>query len=135
MSSNRPRPRRSANRRPAPPAARTRSPRPTGQRRPAAQPTAPTGFRGALERASLPVLTRLTSLPRWLVGLVPGAVLLGGLLVPPPWGPLMLGFVTLFLFWLLVLSWPRLDGRSRAIRTIVVLLLLAATVARGGGVI
>lgn len=81
------------------------------------------------------MLTLLTSLPRWLVGIVPGAVLLGGLLVPPPWGPLMLGLVTLFLFWLLVLSWPRIDGRSRAIRTVVVLLLAAATVARSAGVI
>lgn len=135
MPSNRPRPRRSANRRPTPPAARTTSPRPTGQRRPAAQPTAPAGFRGALERASLPVLARLTSLPRWLVGLVPAAVLLGGLLAPLPWGPVLLGLVTLFLFWLLVLSWPRIDGRSRAVRTLVVLLLAAATAARGAGVI
>jgi hypothetical protein len=47
----------------------------------------------------------------------------------------MLGLVTLFLFWLLVLSWPRLDGGSRALRTIVVLLLAAATAARGAGVI
>jgi hypothetical protein len=100
-----------------------------------AQPTAPAGFRGALERASLPVLTLLTSLPRWLVGIVSGAVLLGGLLGRPPWGPLMLGLVTLLLFWLLVLSWPRIDGRSRAIRTVVVLLLAAATVARSVGVI
>jgi hypothetical protein len=47
----------------------------------------------------------------------------------------MLGLVTLFLFWLLVLSWPRIDGRSRAIRTVVVLLLAAATAARSAGVI
>ena len=135
MPSNRPQPRRSANRRPATPAARTRSPRPTGQRRPAAQPTAPSGVRGALERASLPVLTRLTSLPRWLVGIVPGVLLLGGLLAPPPWGTIMLGLVALFLAWLLVMSWPRLDGRSRATRTFVVLLLAAVTVAHGAGVI
>ncbi|HEU4542168.1 MAG TPA: DUF6703 family protein [Jiangellaceae bacterium] len=135
MPSNRPQPRRSANRRPTPPAARTRSPRPTGQRRPAAQPTAPAGLRGGLERASLPVLTKLTSLPRWLVGLVPGVLLLGGLLAPPPWGTVLLGLVTLFLVWLLVLSWPRLDGRSRAIRTFVILLLVAATAAHGAGVI
>ena len=92
-------------------------------------------MRGALERASLPVLARLTSLPRWLVGLVPGVLLLGGLLAPPPWGTIMLGLVALFLAWLLVLSWPRLEGRSKVIRTFVVLLLVAATAAQGAGMI
>lgn len=81
------------------------------------------------------MLAQLTSLPRWLVGIVPGVLLLGGLLAPPPWGTIMLGVVALFLFWLLVLSWPRLAGRSRVIRTFVVLLLAAATAAHGAGVI
>ena len=135
MPSNRPQARRSANRRPAPPAARTRSPRPTGQRRPAAQPTSPTGVRGGLERVSLPVLARLTSMPRWLVGVLPAVLLLSGLLAPPPWGTITLGSVTLFLAWLLVLSWPRLAGRSRTIRTFVVLLLAAATGAHGVGIL
>ncbi len=136
MPTNRPRARRSANRRPAPPSARTRAPRPSGARRPAAAaPVAPTGFRGGLERASLPLLTALTRLPRWIAGLIPGVLLLGGLLAPVPWGPLLLAIVTLFLGWLLALSWPRLDGRSRTLRTIVVLLAAFLVLARHLGVL
>ena len=48
---------------------------------------------------------------------------------------IVLGLVVLFLAWLLVLSWPRLNGRSRALRTVVVLLLAAATLAHGAGAI
>ncbi|MGH8774864.1 MAG: DUF6703 family protein, partial [Jiangellaceae bacterium] len=107
-----------------------------GTRRPApAPPPTPPGARAALERASLPVLTRLTAMPRWLVGLLPAAILLGGLLAPAPWGPLLLGLVVLFLAWLLVLAWPRLEPRARAIRAVVVLLLVAAVVARAAGVL
>lgn len=136
VSSNRPRRRRPANRRPAAPAAGSRAPRPGGSRRPAVPPpTAPQGFRGALERASEPILTRLTRAPRWLVGSVPAAVLLGGLLAPEPWGPLLLGLVLLFLLWLLTLAWPRLEPRARVIRVGVVLLLAALVVGRAAGVV
>jgi hypothetical protein len=136
VSSNRPRRRRTANRRPAAPTAGSRAPRPGGSRRPApAPPPAPQGFRGALERASLPILTRLSSAPKWLVALVPAAVLLGGLLAPAPWGPLLLALVALFLVWLLTLAWPRLEPRARVIRTGVVILLLAVIVGRAAGAI
>lgn len=133
MASNRPRPRKSASRRPAPPAARTRAPRPNEARRPAAAGPAPRGFRGGLERASLPLITFLHGAPRWLVGAVPGVLLLAGLLVPVPWGPVLLGIVTLFILWLLALSWPRLETSARLMRTGVVLLLAAAVVARAAG--
>jgi hypothetical protein len=136
VPSNRPRARRSANRRPAAPPGRTRSPGPTGGRRPGpAAPAPPTGFRGGLEQASLPLLTALSRLPRWLIGLLPGVLLLGGLLAPAPWGAALLGLVTVFLGWLLALSWPRLDGRSRTLRTAVVLLVAALAVAHIAGVI
>lgn len=81
------------------------------------------------------MLARLTRLPRWLVGLIPGALLLGGLLAPVPWGSIVLGIVTLFLAWLLALSWPRLESRSKALRTGVVLLLCALTAAHAAGMI
>jgi hypothetical protein len=133
VSSNRPRPRRSANRRPATPSARTRAPRPTTPRRTA--PALPTevGIRGSLERASSSLLVRLARAPRWLVGLVPAVLLLGGLVAPVPWGPLLLGLVTLFLTWLLVLAWPALDAGGRAVRAVVVALTLAATIGRAFG--
>jgi hypothetical protein len=86
-----------------------------------------------VERTSLPTLARLTRVPRWLLGLAAAAALLGGLLAPLPWGPLLLGLVALFLIWLLVLAWPALDGRSRASRLAVVGLLVAVTFARAAG--
>lgn len=136
MPSNRPQSRGSANRRPSRSAVHDRASRPGGARRPAAPPpSAPTDARGALEHASLPILTFLTRLPRWLVGLVPGVLLLGGLLAPSPWGPMLLGLVTLFVGWLLALSWPKLAGRSRALRTVLVLGLVAFTVGRATGVL
>lgn len=136
MPSNRPRARRSANRRPAAPPARTRAPGPTGGRRPGpATPAAPAGFRSGFERTSLPLITALSRLPRWLIGIIPGLLLLGGLLAPAPWGVVLLGIVTLFLGWLLALSWPRLDGRSRTLRVGVVLVVAALTAAHAAGVI
>ena len=136
VPSNRPRPRGRANRRPAAPPAGSRAPRPGGSRRPAVPPPrAPQGFRGALERASEPILTRLTRAPKWLVGSVPAAVLLGGLLAPEPWGSLLLGLVLLFLGWLLTLAWPRLEPRARVIRAGVVVLLAALVVGRSAGVV
>jgi hypothetical protein len=135
VSSNRPRPRRTANRRPATPAARTKAPRPTTSRRPATAPRPEAGgIRESLERASSALLIRLTRAPRWLVGLVPAVVLLGGLIAPPPWGPLLLGLVALFLGWLLVLAWPALDLGGKAVRAAVVALTLAATIARAAGI-
>lgn len=133
MASNRPRPRPSASRRPTPPAARTRAPRPSDTRRPAAAGPAPRGFRGKIERASLPLITFLHGAPRWIVGAIPGVLLLGGLLAPVPWGPVLLGLVTLFIVWLLALSWPRLEQKARIVRTIVVLLLAGAVAARAAG--
>jgi hypothetical protein len=133
LPTSRSRPRRTANRRPAAPTARTTAPRPAA-RRPAPAPTAPAGgIRGSLERASSPLLTRLTRAPRWLVGVVSAAVLLGGLLAPLPWGPMLLGMVALFLGWLLLLAWPALDAGGRAIRAAVVVLALAATIGRAVG--
>jgi hypothetical protein len=60
-------------------------------------------------------------------------VLLGGLLAPVPWGPVLLGVVALFLAWLLVLAWPALDAGGRALRAGVVALAIAATIARALG--
>jgi hypothetical protein len=134
VPTNRPRARGASNRRPSAPAARTQTPRPSGTRRPSGgAPAGPRGFRGRLERTSLPLITRLHRAPRWLVGALPGVLLLAGLLAPAPVGPVILGVVTLFLGWLLALSWPRLAARPRLLRTVIVLLLAAFVVARATG--
>jgi hypothetical protein len=81
----------------------------------------------------MPVLTWLSRAPRWLVGLAPAALLLGGLLAPAPWGTALLALVVLFLAWLLTLSWPKLEPRARAVRMGVTVLLLAVVVAQAAG--
>ena len=135
MSTTRPRSPRTANRRPGAPATRKRAARAANPQRPNSDPPIATGwFRRWLERLSRPVLVRLARAPSWLVGLIPAVLLLGGLLAPLPWGPVLLGVVTLFLAWLLVLAWPSLDVPARAVRTGTVALVIAVTIARSGGV-
>lgn len=130
MPQNRP-PRRHPNRRPAAPGTGSRGPRAGGSRRPApASAAAPSGFRGQLDAFSYPVLLRLTAAPKWLLGAGTAAILLGGLLAPSPWGPALLALVTLFLAWLLVLAWPRLQPGPRVARAGVVGALGALVVAR-----
>lgn len=79
--------------------------------------------RSTLERVSLPLLTRLHAMPRWIVVVAPAALLLGGLLLRDSWawlGGILLGIVWLFLAWLTALSWPALSPGSRMIRGLVV---------------
>ena len=134
VSTNRPRQRRTANRRPTTPTARSLTPRPTvGRRREPAPAPHDGGIRGAVERTSQPILATLTRLPRLVLGMAAAAALLGGLLAPLPWGPLLLGLVALFLVWLLVLAWPALDGRGRVSRLAAVVLLVSVTFARAAG--
>lgn len=84
-------------------------------------------FRASVERASLPVLTRLSSLPRVLPFLVVLALLVGGILIPG-WGWVLTALVALFLAWMLFLGWPRLTGVERLMRAAVVLLAVAITI-------
>jgi hypothetical protein len=84
-------------------------------------------FRASVERASLPVLTRLSSLPRIIPFLVVLALLVGGILIPG-WGWVLTALVALFLAWMLFLGWPRLTGVERLMRAAVVLLAVAITV-------
>ncbi|WP_298329445.1 DUF6703 family protein [Haloactinopolyspora sp.] len=134
MPQNRRQPRRTPNRRPAAPGQGSRAPRPGGSRRPGPPvPPARSSARVRLEGFSYPILVRLSSAPKWLIGIGTGAVLLGGLLAPPPWGPALLGLVVLFLAWLLTLAWPRLDSTARFVRFLVVVALAAVVVARASG--
>jgi hypothetical protein len=128
------RPSRHPNRRPAAPGQGHRAPRAGSARRqgPPA-PQRPAGARGRLEAVSYPVLVRLSSAPKWLLGVVTGGFLLGGLLAPTPWGPALLGVVTVFLAWLLVLAWPRLRAGQRLARAAIVGALAALVVARAAG--
>ncbi len=79
--------------------------------------------RAALERISLPLLTRLHAMPRWIIVVLPAALLLGGLLLRDSWawlGGILLLLVWAFLAWLTALSWPALAPGSRFFRALIV---------------
>jgi len=84
----------------------------------------------------MPLLTRLHRMPRWLIVIMPAALLLGGLLLRDQWawlGGLMLLGVWAFLTWLTALSWPVLTPGSRFFRGLVVLAFGAIVVMKFTG--
>ncbi|MCI0687701.1 MAG: hypothetical protein L0Y54_10760 [Sporichthyaceae bacterium] len=101
-----------------------RRPRPIG----AAGAGPRTGFRASLERASTPVLMRLSALPGWVVPVLMLAVAVTGLFVGGPVGFALLLLVAMFLTWLATLSWPLLSPRTRVLRLLVPAAVLAAAV-------
>lgn len=78
-----------------------------------------------MERRSAGPLAALTRLPRAVPPLLAGLLLLVGLLVRSWVGALCLAAVLGFVGWLTYLSWPRLDRRGRALRLLMIVLLLA----------
>lgn len=84
-------------------------------------------FRTSVEKASLPLLTRLSRLPRIVPFLLVLALLVGGILIPG-WGWVLTALVALFLAWMLFLGWPRLTGVERLMRVAVILLAVAIAV-------
>jgi len=111
------------------PAPQPNSQRPSNQRpsnpRPAGPPSGTP--RGNLERASIPILARLLSVPRWLIVVLMGTFLFLGLIQTGglSWlGGIFLLIVGGFLGWLLALSWPVLSPGRRVTRIIVVAAVL-----------
>lgn len=84
-------------------------------------------LRESFERASLPAVSWLTRLPRWVPFLLVLALAVGGVLLPPP-GWLLLLVVVLLLGWILALAWPRLSGAERLMRVAVLALMVAVLV-------
>ena len=72
-------------------------------------------LRESFERASLPALTYLNGLPRFVPFLGILVLSLAGILLPSP-GWLLLVVVILVLVWILALAWPRLTGAERLMR-------------------
>ena len=88
------------------------------------------------QRASIPMLTKLLSMPRWLlVILIASCLLLGLALTGPlaPLGALFLLIVATFLGWLLMLAWPVLHPGRRMIRLVVVLAVVGLAVLKALG--
>ena len=110
-----------------------------GHRNPAASsakaaPPPSAGWRRALEKASVGPLFVLNGLPRLVVPLVLGILLVLGLALHSSWAGLLLLVPAAFLAWLLVLSWPVLSPAGRALRLIAVAAVTVAAVLRLAGV-
>ncbi len=98
-----------------------------GVRGPGGPANQPASMRPQLEKASMPVLMRLTRVPRWLLVVGIALCLFLGLVMPRSlsWlGGILLLIVAFFLGWLLALSWPVLNGQSKFLRTLIVIVVI-----------
>lgn len=83
--------------------------------------------RKAISEASAPVLLRIHTFPKFLVpALIAGLMVLALFLTGVAAG-ICLSIVAIFIGWLMYLSWPLLDARSRIVRLLVLGILIAAT--------
>lgn len=89
--------------------------------------------RSRFEDVSRGPLVALHRVPKPLIVIGLAAFLVGGLLLPTPWGPISLVILGVFLGWLLALSWPVIPGASRVLRLITVALLFGAAYMRATG--
>lgn len=85
-------------------------------------------IRANIENASLPLLTRLSTLPRVLPFLGMLVLLIVGAVIGGPVGFVLMTVAALFVAWLLYLSWPRLSSSERLMRAAVVVLAVALAV-------
>lgn len=81
-------------------------------------------FRKKFEILSSPALMRINIWPRWVIPFGMFAFLLAGLIFPGVIGGVFISIVGLFVGWLLALSWPMLDSKSRILRFIVVSIIV-----------
>jgi len=87
----------------------------------------PNTLRPSIERASLPLVTKLNGLPRAVPFLLLLALLVAGVMIAGPVGFILMALGAVFVGWILYLSWPRLTSSERIMRSAV--LLLAAVLA------
>lgn len=87
-------------------------------------------MRQRVSRASLPLMTKLSNLPRAMPFLLMLALLLGGLLIPGPVGFLLISLAAAFVGWVLYLAWPRLTSTERIMRIAVLMLAVAMALTR-----
>jgi hypothetical protein len=91
-------------------------------------------LRRRIDQASLPLMTKLSNLPRLVPFLILLGLLVGGLLKGGLAGFVLMSLAAAFVAWVLYLSWPRLSGSERIMRLAVLLLavVMAATPLRRG---
>ena len=101
--------------------------KPSAVRGPGGPANQPSSMRPQLEKASLPILLRLTRVPRWLLVVGIALCLFLGLVMPRSlsWlGGILLLIVAFFLGWLLALSWPVINGQSKFLRVLIVIVVV-----------
>lgn len=81
-------------------------------------------LRKKLEVLSTPALLTINNWPKWLVPILMLSFLLVGLFVPGVVGGFFIFLVGLFVGWLLFLSWPLLDAKSKLFRFVLVAIIL-----------
>ena len=87
-------------------------------------------FRSRLEHASVPWVERLNAVPRPAALGVLVVLLAVGVFAPRPWGGIAFLIVSVFVGWLLFLTWQRLTLPERLMRTAVLVLTLAVAIVR-----
>jgi hypothetical protein len=94
------------------------------QRQPAPAPPPASRRRQGLERRSRLVLARLAMLPRWFVLLLVVGLVLAGLALPGAAGAVLLLAVAAVVGWLVALSWPVLPPGQRALRVVLLAMIV-----------
>ena len=88
----------------------------------------PNTLRHRIDQASLPLMTKLSRLPRFVPFLLMLALLVGGVLIGGMIGFVLMGLASLFVGWVLYLAWPRLNGSEKIMRLAVLLLAVVLAV-------
>ena len=89
-------------------------------------------LRRRVEDVSRPLLIRLSSLPRLLIPLLTTALVAIGLFAPLAVSLVALLLVLVFLGWITYLAWPVVPGSGRALRVILLVLVVGLAYLRIG---
>jgi hypothetical protein len=73
-------------------------------------------------------MERVNALPRAVAFIVLGLVLVVGVAAPAPWSGIAFLLVSIFVGWLLYLTWPRLTLPERLMRVAVLVLALGVAI-------
>jgi hypothetical protein len=87
-------------------------------------------LRHRIDQASLPLMTKLSRLPKLLPFAILLTLLVSGYLLGGAVGFVLMALAALFVAWVLYLSWPLLSSSERLMRSAVLLLAVAMTVVR-----
>jgi hypothetical protein len=88
----------------------------------------PNTVRSRIDHASLPLMTKLSRLPKAVPFLILLALLVAGVFIAGPVGFVLMSLAALFVAWVLYLAWPRLNGPERIGRIAVLMLAVAMAV-------